>query len=176
VVLGTHPRAIPIPISVVLADGHSLMRRTLRVLLDGERGVEVIGEATGLAAAIRNVQARLPQVLVLDLGIFGPSGLDEIEALRRLVPETQIVAVSMEDNAAFARRALAVGALAFVMKDHADIELSDAVRAAARGERYVSPRLAARLASLDQSLSEEEGALAVAQAGEHRRAFPPLSR
>jgi two-component system response regulator NreC len=155
VALGNSPRPVPIPITVVLADDHTLMRRTLRLLLDGELGVEVIAEAADLTGAIRHVQARLPQVLVLDLGISGPSGLEEIEALRRLVPETQIVAVSMEDNAAFAQRALAVGALAFVVKDLADIELPDAVRAAARGARYVSPRVAARLASLDQSLSEE---------------------
>ena len=142
-------------IRVVLADDHALMRRSLRLLLDGEDGVDVIAEADDIEAVIRHVHGRLPHVLVLDLNMPGGSSLETIGRLRTCVPETQIIVMTMEDNPAFAQRALAAGALGFVVKDRADGELPQAVRAAARGEEYVSPSVAVRLEALHQSLTED---------------------
>jgi two-component system response regulator NreC len=143
-------------IRVVLADDHTLMRRSLRLLLDGADGVEVVGEAEDIESVIRHVHARLPHVLVLDLNMPGGSSVEAIGRLRERVPETQIVVMTMEDNPAFAQRALAAGALGFVVKDRADDELPQAVRAVSRGEEYVSPSVAARLGALNQSLAEDK--------------------
>lgn len=144
------------PIHVVLADDHALMRATLRLLLDGEEGVEVVAEADDLAGAFRHVNGRAPQVLVLDLNMPGGSSVQAIGRLRDQARDTQIVVMTMEDNPAFAQRAFAAGALGFVVKDRADEELPLAVRAAARGEEFVSPRIAMRLDALHRSLTEDK--------------------
>jgi two-component system response regulator NreC len=143
------------PISVVLADDHALMRRSLRLVLDGDGIIEVVAEADDLAAVERHVDGHQPRVLVLDLGMPDGSGLPAIGNLRRSAPDTQIVVITMEDNPGFAQRALAAGASGFVLKDHAEEELAGAVRMAARGETYVTPKVATRLAALRGALTDE---------------------
>jgi two-component system, NarL family, response regulator NreC len=142
------PDRADVPIRVVLADDHRLVRRTLRLLLDGEQGVKVVAEASDLPDVIRHVQGELPHVLVLDLQIPGGSSIEAIRSLRREVPETAIVVLTMEQSPAFAQRALEAGAVGFVLKDRADTELTEALRRAVRGEEYVSPRVAAGLHAL----------------------------
>ena len=142
-------------IRVLLADDHALMRRSLRLLLDGEEDMDVIAEANDLAAVARDVQAHEPQVLVLDLGMPDGSSIEAIGRLRERAAETQIVVMTMDENPVFAQRAFAAGALGFVAKDLADAELPLAVRAAARGEEFVSPRTAVRLDALHRSLSDD---------------------
>ena len=88
-----------------------------------------------------------PTVLVLDLNMPGGSSLEAIPALRAESPGTQIVVLTMQEEPAFARSALGSGALGYVLKGSADDELVQAVRAAAAGETYLTPRLGARLAS-----------------------------
>jgi two-component system, NarL family, response regulator NreC len=143
------------PIRVVLADDHALVRRSLRMLLDGEDGVEVIAEAADIAGVTRDVLRRQPHVLVLDLNMPGGSSIEAISRLRERAPDTKIVVMTMEENPVFAQRAFAAGALGFVAKDLADGELAQAVRAAARGEEFISPRIAARLDALHRSLTDD---------------------
>lgn len=145
----------PQTIRVVLADDHALMRRTLRLLLEGEQDVEVIAEAADLASLVRHVDAHQPHVLVLDLGMPDGSSNEAIRQLRERLPEMQIVIVTMEENPVFAQRALAAGAAGFVLKDRADEELTEAIRMAARGEQYVSPRLALPLGDMQKMLAED---------------------
>ncbi|MGA2319168.1 MAG: response regulator transcription factor [Solirubrobacteraceae bacterium] len=144
------------PIRVVLADDHALMRRSLRLLLEHEEGVDVIAEAGEMASAIRQVDGHKPDVLVLDLRMPGGSSLETIGILRERAPDTQVVVVTMEDNPVFAQQAVAAGALGFVLKDRADSELAQAIRTVARGEVYVSPLVAARLDALHRSLTDDE--------------------
>jgi len=132
------------------------MRRSLRTLLDGERDIEVIGEANDLASVLSHVQEQQPQVLILDLGMPGGSSIEAISQLRERLPETQIVASTMEDNPAFAKRALAAGALGFVLKERADEEVLHAVRAVVRGEEYISPQIAPRLDAVERSLTQDK--------------------
>ena len=93
-------------IRVVLGDDHALMRRTLRLLLDGEQGLEVIAEAGDLNLLVRHVDAHQPHVLVLDLGMPDGSSSEAIRQLRERLPQMQIVIVTMEENPVFAQRAL----------------------------------------------------------------------
>jgi two-component system, NarL family, response regulator NreC len=142
------------PTTIVVADDHAVVRTGLRLLLDAEPELEVIAEAGDMPGAIRTVQAHRPAVLVLDLNMPGGSGLDTITTLTASTPESAIVVLTMQDDPAFARRALQNGALAFVLKEAADDELLEAVRAAARGETYLNPRLGARMAREPASKAE----------------------
>jgi two-component system response regulator NreC len=133
----------PSPIRVVVADDHELMRHGLCLSLEGERDVEVVAEADDIASTIRAVRVHRPHVLVFDLRMPGGSAVKAIGELRADAPGTRIVAMSMRANPAFARQAIASGASGFVLKDLADSELVQAVRAAVRGGSYVSPQLTA---------------------------------
>ena len=148
--------SVPSPVRVVLADDHALMRRSLRLLLDGEEGVHVVAEAEDMAGAVRHVYDDKPQVLVLDLRMQGASSIETIGKLRARAPDTQVVVLTMEDNPVFAQHALASGALGFVLKDRADSELQEAVLAAARGEEYISPPVAARLRARRQPSAQNK--------------------
>jgi two-component system response regulator NreC len=136
------------PITVILADDHEMIRRNLRLVLDREDGIEVIAEAADLATVSRHVAVHTPDVLVLDLRLPDGSSIGTIRHIREQAPATRIVVLTMEESPAFAQHALDAGAVAFVAKDRADRELPIAVRRAARGQEYVSPRLAARLDGL----------------------------
>jgi DNA-binding NarL/FixJ family response regulator len=143
-------------IHVVLADDHGMMRRSLRMLLDGEGDLDVVAEANDHESAARQVDTHEPHVLVLDLRMDGASSIDTVRTLSERSPDTRIVVLSMEDSPVFAQRALTAGAMGFVTKDLADGELPQAVRAAARGEEYVSPRVACRLDALHRALTDNK--------------------
>jgi DNA-binding NarL/FixJ family response regulator len=134
-------------IRVVIADDHSIVRRGLRDLLDAETGFEVVAEASDIDDARRFVRGHHPKVLILDLNMGGKSSLRLIPEIRAESPETEIVVLTMQDEPAYAREALSAGALGYVLKDAADGELVEAVRAAAVGESYLNPRLGARVAA-----------------------------
>lgn len=142
---GEELSSVALPIRLVLAEDHPLIRRSLRLLLDHEADIQVVAEAESLASTQRAVERLHPQVLVLDLGMPDGSSLELIGSLRSHVPQTRIVVLTMEHSPVFARRALAAGAIGFAIKELADTELPQAVRAAAHGEQYVSPRVANRL-------------------------------
>ena len=140
-------------IRVVLADDHYLVRRSLRLLLDGEQDFDVIGEAGDLKGATHHVFGNAPHVLVLDLEMPGGSSIETIRQLRKRVPKTEIVVLTMERSPAFAQRAIDAGAIGFVLKDRADGELPEAVRRASRGEEYVSSHVAAGLEALRRTVN-----------------------
>lgn len=137
------------PIRIVLADDHAAMRQSLRLLLDGEADIDVIAETDTLKSVIDHIHARRPDVLVLDLGMSSHgSGLETLNRLHAEAGGTSVVVLTMNDDAAFARRALDNGALGLVLKEMADSDLPAAVRNASRGRRYVSPLLAAKLSGV----------------------------
>jgi len=147
---------LQVAIRVVLADDHAMMRRSLRLLLDGEDDLEVVAEANDHPSAVRHVHGHQPDVLVLDLRMNNGAGIEAVRNFSERLPATKTVVLTMEDDPVFAQRALTAGALGFVAKDLADVELVEAVRAAARGEEFVSPRVAARLDSLHRSLTDNK--------------------
>ena len=133
--------------TVVIADDHTVVRQGLRLLIDNENGFQVVAEAGTVPDAVRLTRAHRPSVLILDLNMPGGSSLDSIPQLREEAPATAIVVLTMQDDPAFARKALQAGALGFVLKEAADEELLEAIRLAAVGDNYLNPRLGARLAA-----------------------------
>ena len=128
-------------ISVVLLEHHDLMRRSLRGLLDSEDGIDVVCETPDLACAQRAVRAQKPQVLIIDPHAETGLALSTVSELHRGEPNTPIVVIAMEASHFFAAGAFTAGAIGYVLKDHADTDLADAVRSAARGQQYVSPTI-----------------------------------
>jgi two-component system response regulator NreC len=131
-------------ISVVIADDHAVVRTGLKLLLDGEDGITVLAEAGDVAETRRRVIAYKPDVLVLDLNMPGQPSLP---AIPELATTTAVVVLTMQDDPAFAREALQSGAKGYVLKEAADAELVEAVRAAAAGRTYLNPSLGARIAA-----------------------------
>jgi two-component system, NarL family, response regulator NreC len=134
------------PISVVLADDHAVVRGALRALLDAQLGLEVVGEAEDLASMKEVVAAHRPRVLVLDVNLPDGLAVDVVADLRESASATQIVLLTMERDLTLARRALDDGALGYLFKDAAHLELIEAVRAAAEGRQYLPAAVAAGLA------------------------------
>ncbi len=140
------------PIRVVLAESHLMLRHSLEALLEAEQDFNVVAETGELSTiAQRGLKA---DVLVLDPGGADGSSIELIGLMYERAPAAQIVVLSGEESPVFAQRALAAGAVAIVMKDAIDDELTQAVRAAARGQEYVSPCVAARLDELHRVLTD----------------------
>lgn len=138
---------MPEPIRILLADDHVVVRHGLRLVLESEDGIEVVAEAGTLEETLRKTRSIRPHVLVLDLNLGEESSLPSIPTLRAEAEATAIVVLTMQEDPSFARQALQSGASGYVLKEAADDELVEAVRAAARGETYLNPRLGARLAA-----------------------------
>ena len=141
------PRAANAPIRVVLADDRALLRGGLRVLLEEEPDIEVVRGGGDVTAAARHVHNHRPDVLVLDLFSPDHATIEAIGRLRARTPETQIVVLASDRDAASAAALFAAGALAFVAKEAVEADLTSAVRAAAKGERFVSARVEAAMRS-----------------------------
>jgi two-component system, NarL family, response regulator NreC len=133
--------------TVVIADDHAVVRSGLKTLLDAEPGFDVTGEARDVRSALAFVRAQCPDVLVLDLNMPGAPSLPAIPEFLEASPETAIVVLTMQNDPAFAREALRAGALGYVLKESANAELVEAVRAATEGRTYLQPQLGARLAA-----------------------------
>jgi two-component system, NarL family, response regulator NreC len=137
-------------ISVVLADDHAVVRSGLRLVLEAEDDLRVVAVAGTVDDAVRLTRAHRPTVAVLDLNMPGGTGTSSLDALPQLAaeaPGTRVVILTMQEDPEFARRALAAGAAAYVLKEAADAELVEAVRVTAAGGSYLNPRLGARLAA-----------------------------
>jgi len=134
------------PVRVMLVDDHAVVREGYRRLLERESDIEVVGEAGNAAQACERALALCPDVVVMDIALPGSSG---IEAMRRMLsdrPQLRVLIFSMHDDAIFSTRALQGGALGYLSKASAPEDLLHAIRVVARGERYVSPDVAANIA------------------------------
>ncbi|HEU4735435.1 MAG TPA: response regulator transcription factor [Solirubrobacterales bacterium] len=133
--------------TIVLADDHTVVRNALRLLLDAEEDFEVVAEAGDADTAVRYVRGHKPTVLILDLNMPGRASLEAVPDIHAASPATEVVVLTMQNEPAFARRALQAGVRGYVLKEAADAELVQAVRSAAAGDTYLQPALGARLAA-----------------------------
>lgn len=127
--------------TVLLVDDHHVVRRGIRALLENETGIQVVGEASTGVEAARLTQQLKPDVLIIDLMLADMSGLEVIRQLRKRVPSTSSIVLSMYGNDCYVVEALQAGAKAYVLKDSTPDELMRAVREAALGRRYLAPPL-----------------------------------
>jgi two-component system response regulator NreC len=134
-------------ITVVLADDHELVRDGIRMVLEAEPDIEVVAQAGDAETAARYVLGHKPTILVLDLSMPGPPSLDVMPQMIESCPETSVIVVTMQNEPAFARKALQAGAKGFVIKQSAAGELVTAIRSVLDGQTYINPNLGARLAA-----------------------------
>lgn len=126
-------------IRVILADDHTLIRAGLRMVVEAQPDLTVVGEAADGRDALALAQQLHPDVAVLDVGM--PS-LNGIEAARQIIaesPATAVVMLSMHSDEGYVLRALKAGAKAYLLKDSAEADLARAIRAAAEGKSFFSP-------------------------------------
>jgi DNA-binding NarL/FixJ family response regulator len=128
-------------IRVQVMDAHHRVRRSLSRLIESEHDLTVIAEVADLATALDALERYRPDVLVLDLPLPDRPSIGTVRSLRALVPGAEIVVITMEASAALAERALAAGALGFVLKERGDVDLPHAIRLAVAGVGHVSPPL-----------------------------------
>lgn len=131
------------PIRVLLADDHAVLRAGLRLLLDAQSDIRVVGESPDGADAVRRVPALKPDVVVMDLSMPGPPSGKVIRSILRAAPKTRVLILTMHDDEAYLRAALAAGASGFLVKRAADAELLTAIRAVYAGRTFVDLTAAA---------------------------------
>jgi two-component system, NarL family, response regulator NreC len=130
-------------IRVLVADDHAVLRSGLKLLINLQPDMQVIGEAGSHDEALKNSLALKPDVVVLDLTMPGGTGVQVIGTLARECPATRVVVLTMHDDATYFRLAMAAGAFGYVTKQSADTELLDAIRCVAKGRIYTQIQLAA---------------------------------
>jgi two-component system response regulator NreC len=136
-------------ISVVLVDDHAVVRSGLRLLLEAQDDIEVVGEAGNANDAVFRARAFKPDVILLDVVMPGESGIEVLPKLLKESPETRVLVLSMQDDPSYVREAFAAGAQGYVLKEAADEEVVSAVREIAGGARYVHPALGARMVAAE---------------------------
>lgn len=121
---------------VLIADDHAVLRAGLRMLINSQPDMEVVGEAGTTLDTIDAVRNKLPNVVTLDLSMPGGTGVKLIERLTREFPSVRLLVLTMHDDPAYFRTALAAGAAGYVVKKSADTELLTAIRSVAEGRTY----------------------------------------
>lgn len=145
-----------IKIRLILVDDHAVVRTGLRMLLEGEATIEIVGEAETATEAINQVSRLKPDVILMDIGLPDLSGIEATKRIRQISPETAVVALTIHEDEEYFFKMLEAGASGYVPKRAAPEELLSAIQAAARGEVYLYPSLA-KLLVTDYLAQAREG-------------------
>ncbi len=127
---------------LLLVDDHAVVRSGLKMLLENERDVEIVGEAENAADALKEAMRLKPNVILMDIGLPDMSGIDATREIKRHLSDVFIVALTIHEDEEYFFKTLEAGASGYVPKRAAPEELLTAIRAAARGEVYLYPSLA----------------------------------
>jgi two-component system response regulator NreC len=130
---------------ILVADDHAVVREGLKQLLAGQPDMDVVGEAQDGQEALEKAKVLRPDVTLLDIAMPRLSGLDAVRLIKEAVPETQIVVLSMYEKEAFVHQVFNSGALGYVLKAASSSDVIEAVRAAHRGEYFLSSKIRAEV-------------------------------
>jgi DNA-binding NarL/FixJ family response regulator len=143
-------------VRVLLADDHTLVRAGIRRLIESQPDIEVVAEARNGDEALELAALKRPEVALVDLEMPGKGGLEVCAELHERFPEIAVVIMSMHDDPIHVRAALDRGALGFIVKEAAPAELEIALRAAAAGQTFLSPKVSARMIAPAPSAKKAE--------------------
>jgi two-component system response regulator NreC len=144
-------------IRIALCDDHAIVRSGLRRILEAEPDLEVVGEAASAEQAIDVARETLPDVFVMDVGLPDRNGIAATADVCEVSPSTKVLVLTVHDDVAYLRRAFEAGAVGYLVKEAADIELVQAIRQVARGKQYVHPTLGAALLAPDAATARPAG-------------------
>ena len=144
-------------IRVLLADDHPVVRSGIRAELDGADGIEVVGEASSGGEALRLVEELRPDVLVSDVVMPGMDGVEATRILRESFPDLRILGLSAYDDNEYVFGLLSAGAMGYVLKEEALDTIVEAIRAASRGETWLSKRVQEKV--VRRAIGKEEAPL-----------------
>lgn len=142
-------------IRIILADDHSVLRKGLRLLIDNEPDLVVVGEATNGEQVLRLLEKERADVLILDLSMPHIGGLECIKEIKSRSIGIKILVLTMYETDEYLVAAMQAGAMGYVEKSTVDTELFEGIRTVASGQRYLSPQKAQVL--LDTLLNEDHG-------------------
>ena len=131
--------------TVFVVDDHPLLRQGLALLINREKDLEVCGEAEEAQTAMREIAAKKPNILIADISLNGPDGLELLKNIRALYPSLPVLILSMHDESIYAERALRARANGYIMKQEATEKVLVAVRRILGGDIYLSDRMANKL-------------------------------
>lgn len=132
-------------ITIFLVDDHTIVREGLHTLLEAEADFKVLGGAANGRDAVQQVTRLCPDVVLMDISMPGLNGIEATRQIRQTCPASQIIILSMYATAEHAMRALQAGALGYVLKESAGVEVINAVRAVHAGQRYLNQKIANKL-------------------------------
>lgn len=130
---------------ILIADDHAIVREGLTQLLNSQPDMEVAGEAQDGREALEKAKSLRPDVTILDIAMPRLSGLEAVRLIKEAVPHSQIVVLSMHDKEAYVHQVFASGALAYVLKASPSSDVLAAIRAAHRGEYFLSSKIKAEV-------------------------------
>lgn len=143
------------PITVLLADDHDVVRKGMKMLLEDEESVLVIGEASDGLDAIEKVKALSPNVVILDLTMPKMTGIEAAKIISEEYPEVQILIFSMHNNREYIINSVENGASGYLLKDTGKEELMRAISVVAEGRKYFPPEISEVI--IDELLSKTSG-------------------
>lgn len=126
---------------VLLVDDHPIVRQGLALLIDREPDLSVCGEAAGAHSAFHAITTLRPDIVVLDISLSGPDGLEVLKEIRTKTASLPVLILSMHDESIYAERAMRAGANGYIMKQEATEKVLVAIRRILQGEVYLSDRL-----------------------------------
>ena len=126
---------------VLLVDDHPIVRQGLALLIDREADLTVCGEAEGSHSAFHAISTLRPDIVVLDISLSGPDGLDVLKEIRTKTTNLPVLILTMHDESIYAERAMRAGANGYIMKQEATEKVLVAIRRILQGEVYLSDQL-----------------------------------
>lgn len=133
-------------IRILLADDHTVVRRGLRLLLEGQPEFAVVAEAADGKQAVNAAEATKPDVVVLDIAMPNLNGIEAAQRIVSVAPNASIVILSMHSDEGYVLRALKAGAKGYLLKDSAEGDLIEAIRSVTRGKTFFSQEITKMLA------------------------------
>lgn len=134
-----------VQLRILLADDHDILRQGLRLLLEAQPDLHVVGEARTGRSAVEQVTALQPDIVVLDISMPDMDGLEACQYIRKLHPDVQVLILTMHESEEYFLQALRMGATGYLVKKAAPAELCTAVRTIAQGGAFLYPGLAKAL-------------------------------
>ncbi len=132
-------------IRILLADDHTVVRKGLRLLLENEPSFKVVGDAENGREALALAEEQRPDVVVMDVGMPILNGIEAARQISARLPSTAVVFLSMHSDESYVLKALKVGARAYLLKDSAEYDLINAVKAVSQGKAFFSPAISKML-------------------------------